>query len=117
LPLIAIVTENNSSKAPAWLVVLGSLFMILWLGGAFILGAMKLMAGVMANDSGSASADAHLAMIAAVMGGQVISGLAGVPGGLAFFTVGKRKKLWAIFFAMLAAGVGIQAAALYLFFK
>lgn len=109
--------QNTSSKAPAWLVVLGILFMLLWLGGAFILGAMKLMASVMANDSGSASADSHLGMIAAVMGGQIISGLAGVPGGLAIFSPGKRKKLWGIFFAMLIGGVGIQAAALYLFFS
>lgn len=109
--------ESNSPKAPAWLVVLGITFMVLWLGGTFILGAMKLMASVMANDSGSASSNAHLGMIAAVMGGQIVSGLAGVPGGLAFFTVGKRKKLWGIFFAMLIGGVGIQAAALYLFFK
>lgn len=108
--------ENVTSKAPAWLVVLGILFMLLWLGGAFVLGAMKLMASVMANDYGSASADSHLGMIAAVMGGQVISGLAGIPGGLAFFSPGKRKKLWGIFFAMLVGGVLVQAAALYLFF-
>ncbi|MFN7561407.1 MAG: hypothetical protein ACK5TH_06480 [Prosthecobacter sp.] len=109
--------ENATSKAPAWLVVLGILFMLLWLGGAFVLGAMKLMASVMANDSGSASADSHLGMIAAVMGGQVISGLAGIPGGLAFFSPGKRKKFWGIFFAMLVVGVLVQAAALYLFFS
>jgi len=102
--------ENATSKAPAWLVVLGILFMLLWLGGAFVLGAMKLMASVMANDSGSASADSHLGMIAAVMGGQVISGLA-------FFSPGKRKKFWGIFFAMLVVGVLVQAAALYLFFS
>jgi hypothetical protein len=56
-------------------------------------------------------------MIAAVMGGQVISGLAGIPGGLAFFSPGKRKKFWGIFFAMLVVGVLVQAAALYLFFS
>ena len=108
--------KKISTNPPAWHVALGILFMILWLGGAFILGAMKLMASVMANDSGSASTNSHLGLIAAVMGGQVISGLAGVPGGLAFFSPGKRKKLWGIFFAMLVGGVLIQGAAIYLFF-
>jgi len=70
--------------------------MILWLAGAFVLGPMKLMASVMANDSGSASADAHLGMIAAVMGG---------------------KKMTLIFLAMLLGGVAIQAGALYSFFS
>jgi hypothetical protein len=90
--------------------------MILWLAGAFVLGAMKLMASVMANDSGSASADAHLGLIAAVMGGQLISGLAGIPGGMIFFSPGRRKKMTLIFLAMLLGGVGIQAAALFSFF-
>lgn len=108
--------EKNYNKTSKWLVALGVVFMLLWLGGACVLGFMKLIAGVMANDSGSASTDSHLRMITVVMGGQVISGLAGIPGGLAFFSPGKRKKLWGIFFAMLVVGVLVQAAALYLFF-
>ena len=104
-------------RAPAWLVACGIIFMILWLAGAFVLGAMKLMASVMANDSGSASADAHLGMIAAVMGGQLVSGLAGIPGGMIFFSPGRRKRMTFIFLAMLLGGVAIQAAALYLFFS
>ncbi len=103
-------------RASAWLVACGIIFMILWLAGAFVLGTMKLMASVMANDSGSASADAHLGMIAAVMGGQLVSGLAGIPGGMIFFSPGRRKKMTLVFLAMLIGGVAIQAAALYLFF-
>jgi len=104
-------------RASAWLVACGIVFMVLWLAGAFVLGTMKLMASVMANDSGSASADAHLGMIAAVMGGQLVSGLAGIPGGMIFFSPGRRKKMTLIFLAMLIGGVAIQAAALYLFFS
>ena len=104
-------------RASAWLVACGIIFMVLWLAGAFVLGTMKLMASVMANDSGSASADAHLGMIAAVMGGQLVSGLAGIPGGMIFFSLGRRKKMTFIFLAMLLGGVGIQAAALFSFFS
>jgi len=103
--------------ASAWLVASGIIFIILWLAGAFVLGTMKLMASVMANDSGSASADAHLGMIASVMGGQIVSGLAGIPGGMIFFSPGRRKRTTLIFLAMLIGGVAIQAAALYLFFS
>lgn len=104
-------------RASAWLVACGIIFMILWLAGAFVLGAMKLMASLMANDSGSASAEAHLGMVGAVMGGQLISGLAGIPGGMIFFSPGRRKKMTLIFLAMLIGGVAIQAAALYSFFS
>jgi len=90
--------------------------MILWLAGAFALGTMKLMASLMANDSGSISTDAHLGMIAAVMGGQLVSGLAGIPGGMIFFSPGRRKKMTLIFLAMLIGGVAIQAAAIYFSF-
>jgi hypothetical protein len=56
-------------------------------------------------------------MIAAVMGGQLVSGLAGIPGGMIFFSPGRRKKMTLIFLAMLLGGVAIQAAALYSFFS
>jgi hypothetical protein len=55
--------------------LLGALFMLGWLGVAFVLGAMSLMACLMANDSGSASSGAHMAFIGGVMGGQVLTGL------------------------------------------
>lgn len=77
--------EKKTSKVPAWLVVLGIFFMVTWRGGAFVLGAMRLRASVMANDFGSANAAAHLGLIAAVMGG------------LAFFSPGKRKSSGAPF--------------------
>jgi hypothetical protein len=108
---------ESPKRAAAWVVVLGVVFMCLWLAGAFLFGAVKLMASLMANDSGSASAEAHLGMVAAVMGGQLVSGLAGIPGGMIFFSPGRRKKMTLIFLAMLISGVAIQAAALYLFFS
>ncbi len=64
--------KKTSTKVPVWLIVLGVCFLVNWLGSAFVLGAMKLMAGVIANDSGSACTDAHLGLIVAVMGGQAI---------------------------------------------
>lgn len=98
------------------LVICGILFMVLWLCGAAALGMMKLMAGVMANDSGAASNEAHMTLLFGMMGGQLLTGLAGIPAGLAIFWRGWRKRLLWIFAIMLSAGILIQAAAFYQFF-
>lgn len=98
------------------LVICGILFIALWLCGAAALGLMKLMASLMANDSGAASSDAHTTLIFGMLGGQLLTGLAGIPAGLAFFWRGWRKRLLWTFFIMLVTGLLIQAAAFWNFF-
>lgn len=109
----------NRTEAPVngVMIALGIFFMMGWLGVAFVLGGMKLMASLMANDSGSSSGTAHLAFIGAMMTGQVLTGLAGIPAGTAFFLKGKRKRMLWIFAAMFLPGIVIQVSAFALFFK
>ncbi|MFN0076730.1 MAG: hypothetical protein ACKVY0_09665 [Prosthecobacter sp.] len=98
------------------LVICGVLFIALWLCGAAALGMMKLMASLMANDSGAASSEAHMTLIFGMMGGQLLTGLAGIPAELAFFWRGWRKRLLWTFLIMLVVGILIQAAAFFKFF-
>ena len=98
------------------MVICGILFIALWLCGAAALGMMKLMASLMANDSGAASNEAHMTLIFGMMGGQLLTGLAGIPAGLAFFWRGWRKRLLWTFAIMLVVGLLIQAAAFFNFF-
>lgn len=100
----------------SWLVVCGFLFIALWLCGSAALGMMKLMASLMANDSGAASGEEDETLIFGMMGGQLFTGLAGIPAGLAFFWRGLRKRLLWTFLIMLIIGILIQAFAFWNFF-
>jgi hypothetical protein len=82
--------RRSDAPASGLMTVIGVLFMLGWLGVAFVLGGMSLMASLMANDSGSASSGAHMAFIGGVLGGQILTGLAGIPAGMAFFRKGRR---------------------------
>lgn len=96
--------------------LLGVLFALLWLTGAALLGFFKFMAGVMANDSGTASHETHLALISGLMIGQALTALAGIPAGLAFFMRRARKKLLWTFALLLVAGIAFQAISIRSFF-
>jgi hypothetical protein len=72
---------------------------------------MALMGTAMANDSGAASSEAHVSLMGGVLGGQVVAGLAGIPGGLAFFWRGARKVLWLLFGVLFVSGVVWQILA------
>lgn len=90
------------------MIFLGLAFIGLWLAGAFVLGGLKLMASVMANDSGAASPDTHMTLIGGMMVGQVLTGLAGIPAGLAFFwRTWRRRLLWAFGISFIV-GVTVQ---------
>jgi len=108
--------QESRKRISLWLVASGIVFIILWLAGAFVLGTMKLMASLMANDSGAASGEEHETLIFGMMGGQLLTGLAGIPAGLAFFWRGWRKRLLWTFLIMLIIGILIQAAAFCNFF-
>jgi hypothetical protein len=94
-----------------WRVVLGVLFMAVWIVGHLIWATIALMGTAMANDSGAASSEAHVSLIGGVLGGQVVAGLAGIPGGLAFFWRGARKGLWILFGVLFVSGVLWQVLA------
>ncbi len=91
----------------------GVIFILVWLGGAALLGTLKLMAGLMANDSDAATEGQHLGLLGGVMVGQLLTALAGVPAGLAFFWRNQRRKLLWAFAVMLISGIGIQAGAIF----
>jgi len=91
----------------------GVIFILVWLGGAALLGTLKLMAGLMANDSGTATGGQHLGLLGGVVIGQLLTGLAGIPAGLSFFWRSRRKMLVWAFAVMLVIGLAIQAGAVF----
>ena len=95
---------------PILVLFLGLGFIVLWLSGAFFFGTLKLMATVMANDAGVANSQSHLSLIGGVVAGQVLTALAGIPAGLAFFWRTARRKLLWTFAILLAAGLLLQVA-------
>jgi hypothetical protein len=113
--------ETSPQPSPKGLsilmICLGLIFMALWLAGAFVLGTMKLMASVMANDSGGASPDAHMTLIGGMMVGQILTGVAGIPAGLAFFWRSWRKRLLWTFGLLLIVGLAIQILSFTSFFS
>jgi len=108
---------TSEAKASQLMIALGILFMMTWMGIATLLGGAKLMASLMANASGAASNSAHMAFIGGMIVGQLLSGFAGVPAGLAFFRKSRRKFLIILFIIMLLSGIGLQALSLFLFFE
>lgn len=108
--------QEFGKGASILMICLGLIFIVLWLAGAFVLGAMNLMASVMANDSGAASTDAHMTLIGGMMAGQILTGLGGIPAGLAFFGLSWRKRLLWTFGALLIVGLAIQILSFTSFF-
>jgi hypothetical protein len=94
-----------------WRVVLGVLFMAVWIVGHVIWATMALMGTAMANDSGAASSEAHVSLIGGARGGPRGAGGAGPPGGWAFFWRGARKGLWVLFGVLFVSGVVWQVLA------
>ena len=110
-------TAQESGKSVSILMIgLGLIFVVIWLAGSFVLGTMQLMASVMANDSGAASADTHMTLIGGMMAGQLLTSLAGIPAGLAFFWRSWRKRLLWTFGLLLVAGLAIQILSFTSFF-
>lgn len=104
------------ARSPA-LVVLGILFILLWIAGHVVWGLMALMANVMANDSGAASESRHLSLILGMLAGQVLCAGAGIPAGMAFFSAGRRKRLLGIFAVLFLIGALIQGGVFWFFFS
>ena len=98
------------------LVFAGGLFTMLWIGAHIAWASMSTVANLMANDSGKASIFQHLTLIFGMFGGQFVAGLAGIPGGLAFFWSSARKPLLILFAILFAAGILLQVFAFRSFF-
>jgi hypothetical protein len=106
------MSESPPAKGVSALsIVLGLLFAGLWLCAHVFWGSMALMGTLMANDVGAASSDQHMAMVGGVLGGIVMAGAAGIPGGLAFVWRGARKWLWISFALLFIGGVVWQVLA------
>ncbi|MDB6074121.1 MAG: hypothetical protein JWO89_1761 [Verrucomicrobiaceae bacterium] len=116
-PPIPDLTAATSAPAASTLsIVLGVVFMLVWWGLAIVWGMMSLMGGLMANDSGSASSDKHMALLWWMFAGEVLIALAGLPGGLAFCLVGHRALLISLFAVLLVAGGAMQGWAMTSFY-
>jgi len=109
-------TPDVNVEPPKRLIVLGSIFMVVWLVGACAVLVTEAFVSLMANDSGRMSNTSHLVFLVLFLGGQVINMLAAIPGGQAIFKMGmRRKQLWRAFFSFLGAGLSMQlAGVLYL---
>ncbi|MCM2257691.1 MAG: hypothetical protein NDJ94_18815 [Vicinamibacteria bacterium] len=97
-------------------VVAGITFMVVWIAAHAVWASLSFMASVMANDSGAASAGAHMLLIFGMLGGQVLAAAAGIPAGLAFFWRDKRRTLLIAFAILFVAGAVAQIVSFSGFF-
>lgn len=98
-------------------VALGLAVMAVWLAIAGLWMVLSLSATLMANDSGSASQDAHTGFILGAIAGQILCGLAGLPLGTAVFWAGSRRLLLWVFAGLFLAGLAVQICAAWFFFS
>jgi hypothetical protein len=77
--------------------------------------SLSLMGTLMANDAGTVSAEAQTKMVLLVLGGQLLTGVAGLPLGLAVFWRAKRRLLLRIFGGLLGVGLLLTILGVYLF--
>jgi len=106
------MSESPPAKGMSALsIASGLLFTGLWLCGHLVWGSMALMGTLTANDAGAATNDQHVAMMGGALGGIVMAGAAGIPGGLAFFWRSARKWLWLSFALFFIGGAVWQVIA------
>ena len=105
----------NPRAANAVRILLGSALALLWIAGAIVIASLSLMGTLMANDAGDAAASAQTKMIFLVLGGQILTGTAGIPLGLSIFWTSQRKRLLRLFAILLICGVLAIIAGVYTF--
>ncbi len=105
----------NPATSHALRLLGGSLLAALWIAGASLVISLSLMGTLMANDAGTAPAEAQTKMVLLVLGGQILAGLAGLPLGLSVFWRTRRKLLLRIFAGLLGVGVLFVIAGVYAF--
>lgn len=98
-------------------VIAGIVFMVVWIAAHAVWASLSFMASVMANDSGAASAGAHMMLIFGMLGGQVLAAVAGIPAGLSFFWPARRRVLLLGFVLLFLVGAVAQIVSFSGFFK
>jgi len=94
-------------------VVFGVLFAAGWIIAHFIWGVMTFVANVMSaaayNPEGqTTNTETGMLLISVMIIGQIVAGLAGIPGGAAFFWPGRKKRLLMLFAGLFVTGSIIQ---------
>jgi hypothetical protein len=105
----------NDHLARTLLILAGLLLAALWIAGASLVITLSLMGTLMANDAGTAPAEAQTSMVLLVLGGQLLAGAAGVPLGLAVFWRTRRKLLLRIFAGLFGIGLTLVIVGVYVF--
>lgn len=98
------------------MIILGVVFMVVWITGHAVWASLSFVANAMANGSGAASAESQMTLIGGMLAGQILCAGAGIPGGMAFFMRTLRARLWWIFATLFILGAAMQGWALYAFF-
>jgi hypothetical protein len=95
--------------------IVGILFIVVWLALAGAWFVVSGMVGAMANDSGSVDSGFHANMLILLMIGELVVAVAGVLGGSSFVFATVGAGLWRAFWILLAVGILLQVAAVGLF--
>ena len=114
-PLSAMPPAKAAAATSTFAVIAGVIVIAVWLLASAVWAGMVVMGGLMANDAGRVSSERHLALLAMTMAGVALVGLAGVPIGLSLFWSAMRATLLWTAAGMCAAGLALQAAAVWLF--
>lgn len=108
---------SESATGSTTLVIAGVLFIVLWFASAAVWAFMSMMGGLMANDAGKASTDRHLTLLIFLAAGELMTAVAGLPGGLAFFWISHRASLIWWFAGLALTGGVMQVLAVWSFFS
>lgn len=92
--------------------IVGIVFIVVWLGLAGLWLVMSTMAGAMANDAGTVSSSLHAAMLLLLFAGELVVAIAGVLGGCSFIFAAHGAFLWKAFWILLTLGVLMQVGAI-----
>ena len=115
MPFGPLLPRMNENLFRTLRVLGGLLLAMIWIAGATMIVSLSLMGTLMANDAGSAPAEAQTKMVLLVLAGQILAGAAGLPLGLLVFWRTKRKLLLRMFAGLLGFGLLLIILGVYVF--